>query len=149
MSGASPKAAESIRPMSLLSWQGTDDGYTGGDYLISLLRPGCWEIRYRDEPVTTTDSLKLAMTRVEFHFREQLRKRDVVTWGIWLVIWTVGLIVLISKWPSRIGSILLFTVLVYGWLSAFTRLIAATGWSHNDPYRRRLPWERHDWYERP
>ena len=60
--------------------------------------------------MTTTDSLKLAMTRVEFHFREQLRKRDLVTWGIWFVIWTVGLIVLISNWPSRIESILLFTV---------------------------------------
>jgi len=149
MSGASPTTKESIRPMSLLNWQRTEDGYTGGDYLIRLLRPNCWEIRYRGEPVKTTDSLKLAMTRAEFHFREQLRKRDLVKWAIWFIIFTGGLIVLVSNWASRIESILLFTALAYGWLGALTRLIAATGWSHNDPYRRRLPWERRDWYERP
>ncbi len=66
MSGAPqapPKAEEPIRSMSLLGWRNTNDEYMGGNYRIRLVRAGCWEIRYRSEPVAMADGLKLAMSR--------------------------------------------------------------------------------------
>jgi hypothetical protein len=133
--------------MSLLGWRNTNDEYMGGNYRIRLVRAGCWEIRYRSEPVAMADGLKLAMSRAELDYRERLRNRDVVGWGTSSAVFGVVLLWMASTWTNEVGFFFLFTALFWGLLNTLTRFIAATGWSQNDPYRRRLPWERRDWYE--
>ena len=140
------KASETVRSMSLLDWRRTDDGYAGGDYRIRLAKPGCWEIDHRGEPVASTGSLKLAMTKAEFDYRERLRRRDLARSALAFATFAWALLGMASAWTAQLWFVVLFSILVGGLLTSLARFVGAASFSFNDPYRRRLPWEKRDWW---
>ena len=149
IAGSRHKSPPPIRPMSWLDWSQVGDEYVGGDYRIVLIEPRRWEIRYRGSHLAEDPSLQSALTVAEHHYRELLRLRDLVTWGIVLVgsLIIAGLVELTSR-TIDMWAVPILAVALFAGVSAVVRIFAAATRSRFDPYRRRAPWEPHAWWKR-
>ncbi len=131
------------RPGSVIAWRVIGDEYHGDGYRIRLLEPRKWEITRRGRLLEHHHSLKAAFAIVEHDRREALRRRDLVFYATTAVLAAIGLI-LTAYYYDR-GNVFwvpgILAVLYVG-LSAVVRFFANLSRNINDPYRRRLPWER-------
>lgn len=140
----------SRRPESVIDWQRDDDDYVGDGYRIHLAEPARWEITNGGRRLHIVSSLRSAFSIVEHHRRETLRRRHLVLMAAWFIVGTTGGF-LVSSIADETRQVLLVPIAIASFflgLAAFVRFLAVLGRNVNDPYRRRLPWERLSWWQR-
>ncbi len=125
---------------SVLDWSIRGGDYVADDYRIRLLEPRRWEISHGGAVIAYHFSRNEAFGIVEDHYRDSVRRRDLMRLGL---IFVLAILVWIG-----LGSmmeelwVLGLPFVVYFALSSFIRFFAVFSRNANDPYRRRLPWER-------
>ena len=137
-------AAEGLpRPGSVLEWGVERDEYLADGYRIRLLAPAKWEITHRGSVLSTSKSLKMAFSIVERHRRRALRKRDLIFYGtvVFLSLF-IGLAIGEAVTAGNGVWVLALVPVLFLGVSALVRFTATLGGNLDDPYRRRLPWER-------
>lgn len=143
-------------PLSLLDWRIIGENeYEANPYRIQLAAPGRWEITFRGTPLAHHHSLKSAFAIVERHYRESIRRRDLLRLG-GVVLGVLLLLTAIDQYVAKITDwrfdphgegitlfwlVVMFVAIFMG-LSALIRFFAVLSRNVNDPYRQRAPWER-------
>lgn len=144
-----PKPAAALLPMGWLDWQRDDGDYVGGDYRISLIEPHRWDVRLDGRHLFFDFRLSGALQRADHHYRDRLRRRDLIVWSTVLVVSVVAMAALeLFAATNALWSIPLLALALYGAISAAVRIFAAATRSRFDPYRRRAPWEPRAWWQR-
>jgi hypothetical protein len=140
---ADPDAAAQLamgRPGSVLDWRISGEEYLAGDYRIRLIEPRKWEITHRGATIAYHPSRASAFVIVEDHCRDAIRRRDLIRLALTFVIaiagWMTAGLVAEEMWVLALPVVLYFT------LSSFIRFFAVLSRNVNDPYRRRMPWEK-------
>ena len=145
-----PRQPDPILPMSWLEWRREgDDEYAGGAYRIRLIEPYRWEVLHGGRHLFYDRSLNSSLTRADHHYRDGLRRRDLMMWFT-LFVASIGLAALVetTRETLELWGVPLLALAMYGSVSAVVRFYAA--WTRNrfDPYRRRAPWESRGWWQK-
>lgn len=125
---------------SILDWNIRGDDYVADGYRIRLLQPRRWEISHEGAVIAYHFSRKEAFGIVEDHYRDTIRRRDLIRLGFTFVLAILAWIALGSMMEELwvVGLPFVFYVA----LSSFIRFLAVFSRNASDPYRRRLPWEK-------
>lgn len=149
LSGTGPKAPGPIAAFSWLDWQRDGTEYVGGDYRIRLIEAYRWEVLHGGEHLRFDERLSSALAQAEHHHIESLRRHDLWMWGLVLAGSILGGVLLESNVEfTELWALPLLALILYAGLSALVRLLAAATRDRYDPYRRRAPWERRDFWQR-
>ena len=135
--------------MSWLDWQEELGDVVGGEYRVRLEAPFQWEVLLAGEHLLFHESRASALDEAEAHFRERLRRKDMVAYGIIVLLAGAAMFATAELVPlDSIWSILLFALFVHIGLTSLGRFTAAATRNRFDPYRRRAPWEPRGWWHR-
>ena len=134
------------RPESIIQWHAAENGYTGNGYHIRLAEPFGWDVTLDGNPYAEHQSLKAAFSDVERHYRRSLELRNLKIWGVVLAVTVLAAFGIVAL-PGGEGNILLALPVFVG-VSGLIRVFAIVLGDINDPYKRRLPWERQPWWKR-
>ncbi|NNC91365.1 MAG: hypothetical protein HKN80_02610 [Acidimicrobiia bacterium] len=128
-------------PGSILDWRVRGEDYLAGSYRIRLLEPRKWEVTHQGAVIAFYSSRKAAFGIAEDHWREAIRRRDLIRLALTFVLafsaWMIAGLLVEELWVLALPVVLYFT------LSSFIRFFAVFSRNVNNPYRRRLPWEKH------
>lgn len=69
-------------PGGRLRWSRHGADLLAGDYRIRLLGPGSWETTLRGRVMRVDGRRSTALAAAEHHYREMLRVRRIVVWGV-------------------------------------------------------------------
>lgn len=88
-----------------------------------------------------------ALAAAEHHYREMLRVRRIVVWGV-LALVAMVTAAAAGHWMHTLSGYLLFAAAAGLFVSSAARLVASLSRNLLDPYRIREPWESRDWWSR-